>query len=183
MIIKVYRFLESGAIWLVSLDGSQPPRQYTAMEEFPAAYLSWSPDGKQLAFVSNVGKQIVTGGQESLWLLDVETGETRQLTENMSTDGIPQWSPDGEGILISATNSLEGAEHFYDIWIVSRDGKEIRRLTADPVNDLAPVWDGSQVLYVSDYADLRALDLNTGKVSTLLSGADPKSSKNILYAK
>jgi Tol biopolymer transport system component len=180
---KAYNTLDSGAIWVVSLDGSQPPRQYTDMEKFPAASLSWSPDGKQLAFVSDVGKWITPGRQDNLWLLDVETGETRQLTENMSTVGVPQWSADGEWILISATNSLEGAEHFYDIWIVSPDGKEIRRLTADPVNDSVPVWDGPQVVYVSGYADLRAINLNTGKVSTLLSGADLMSPKNILYVK
>ena len=78
---------------------------------------------------------------------------------------------------------MEGADHVYDKWIVAPDGKEIRRLTADPATDLAPVWDGAQVLYVSDFADLRALDLNPGKVSTLLSGADLKGPSNILYVK
>jgi Tol biopolymer transport system component len=180
---KAYNTLNSGAIWVVSPDGSQPPRQYTDMEEFPAAFFSWSPDSKQLTFVSEVGKRITPGGQGNLWLLDVETGETRQLTENMTINETPQWAPDGIWILVSATNALEGPNPTSDLWIVSRDGKEIRRLTADSVSDLAPIWDGSQVVYVADYADLRTLDLNTGKVSTLLSGADLMSPKNILYVK
>ena len=47
---------------------------------------SWAPDARHLVFVSN------RGGTRQLWVIDVESGRTRQLTRGPSAR-LPAWSP------------------------------------------------------------------------------------------
>ncbi|MEJ2503575.1 MAG: peptidase S9, partial [Gemmatimonadota bacterium] len=50
---------------------------------------AWSPDGRTIAVSGNAG------GVSDLYLVDVETGETTQLTDDRYADLQPAWSPDG----------------------------------------------------------------------------------------
>ncbi len=53
----------------------------------------WSPDGKQLAFVSD------RGGVANVWLLPLEGGEPHAVTQlRGGAVGAPQWSPDGRDV-------------------------------------------------------------------------------------
>ena len=47
---------------------------------------SWAPDGRHLTFVSN------RTGAKQLWVVDIETGRSRQLTRGASVR-LPAWSP------------------------------------------------------------------------------------------
>ena len=47
---------------------------------------SWAPDGRHLTFVSNRTRRA------QLWVLDIETGRTRQLTRGAAVR-LPAWSP------------------------------------------------------------------------------------------
>ncbi len=47
---------------------------------------AWSPDGRQIAFVSDRD-----GGDEEIYLLDVDGGLTR-LTDSPTVDRYPTWS-------------------------------------------------------------------------------------------
>ena len=49
-----------------------------------------APDGKTLALAS----------QGWLWLLDLDSGVARQLTDTAAIDGRPRWSPDGTKLAI-----------------------------------------------------------------------------------
>ena len=57
---------------------------------------AWSPDGKQLAFVSNRDEE---GAQ--VWVLPMDGGEARQVTHGKGGAGTPVWSPDGTRIAFS----------------------------------------------------------------------------------
>src|ERR1700716_3239806 len=57
----------------------------------------WSPDGKRLAFLSRVGP----AGQ--LFVFDLATGETRQLSSVLEGAASPLWSPDGTQIAFVGT--------------------------------------------------------------------------------
>ena len=48
---------------------------------------SWAPDGRHLTFTSN------RGGGRQLWVLDVATGRSRQLTRGAGEARNPAWSP------------------------------------------------------------------------------------------
>jgi Tol biopolymer transport system component len=79
----------------------------------------WSPQGDRIAFV---GSGDATDRDENLlelYVMDVETGETRQLTENTSRDADPTWSPDGKRIAFVradywATDDVETSHRVVD---------------------------------------------------------------------
>jgi dipeptidyl aminopeptidase/acylaminoacyl peptidase len=58
---------------------------------------AWSPDGKTIAFVSNIS------GRNNLWLVAAEGGWPTQLTISDQRQSQPAWSPDGKWIPISPT--------------------------------------------------------------------------------
>ncbi|MGZ6036565.1 MAG: alpha/beta fold hydrolase [Myxococcaceae bacterium] len=65
----------------------------TALDE---TGIAWSPDGKQLAFLSNAaGKE-----QPQLFVADVSTGSVRKLTSFQGSLSSPRWSPDGKTLAV-----------------------------------------------------------------------------------
>lgn len=82
-------------LWLINGDGSGTPRQLTTREN--SSQPSWSPDGKQIAFVRAIE------GKPQIFLLSLEGGESRQLTRFKYGASNPKWSPDGKQLLFSAS--------------------------------------------------------------------------------
>jgi Tol biopolymer transport system component len=63
----------------------------------------FSPDGKRIVFVSD------RSGGDNVWLLDVATGDTTQLTRGNDNYYIsPEWSPDGKYIVVSRASGTFG---------------------------------------------------------------------------
>jgi dipeptidyl aminopeptidase/acylaminoacyl peptidase len=88
-------------IWVVPVAGGTP-RQLTsgsASSSSPA----WSPDGRQLAFLSSRG-----GDGSQVWLLPVDGGEARQLTRLEGGAAGPVWSRDGRSLLVTSQVWPEG---------------------------------------------------------------------------
>lgn len=70
------------------------------------AYASaWSPDGTQLAFVSD------QGGTKGLFLLDLEQGSVELLLDDAADEENPAWSPDGEWLAF--TSDVSGESNLY----------------------------------------------------------------------
>ena len=77
-------------VWIVPADGSAPPRPLTRHEKTDNAP-RFSPDGKMLAFVST------RSGAPQVYLLDLEGGEPRKLTDLSAGAQDPLvFSPDGK---------------------------------------------------------------------------------------
>ncbi|GAB4457180.1 MAG: hypothetical protein Kow0031_38150 [Anaerolineae bacterium] len=74
-------------VWLMRPDGSQA-RYLTNDTNLHHGLPRWSPDGQWLVFQRFPLKEI--DGANSLWLLNVESGETRPLVENGNR---PTWLP------------------------------------------------------------------------------------------
>lgn len=78
-------------LWLAAADGSTPPRQIT-FGDHTDTYARWSPDGRTIAFLSNRKDE----KQMQLYLLPVDGGEARPLTNMQGSFSGFAWSPDGK---------------------------------------------------------------------------------------
>src|SRR5580698_6420478 len=102
---------------------------------------SWSPDGKQLAFVANIS------GRNNLWLVGSEGGWPTQLTVSDQRQTSPTWSPDGKWI--AYISDYDGDEQ-WDIFLVSpKTGKVVNLTQTREIAELNPTWspDGRYLAY------------------------------------
>ena len=91
----------------------------------------WSPDGRYIAY------RAIREGVHDIWTVDLETGERTNLTDDPDLDIEPAWSPDGKWIVFG---SLRPNQPFFDLFIMRRDGSDVRRLTDDPAKEAYPAW-------------------------------------------
>ena len=88
---------------------------------------TWSPTGREIAFVSE------RAGGAHVFVMDAEGANVRRLTQaGFNTQ--PRWSPKGDTIVFT---SRQGN---FDLWAVSPDGSNLRRLTAGPGNNEGASW-------------------------------------------
>ena len=81
---------------LISIEGDEPTHIYTG--DYGVAYFVLSPDGKRVAFITNYTGEGCDYHRFDLWLLDMETGETKKLVERPGSKIQPCWSPNGQWI-------------------------------------------------------------------------------------
>lgn len=102
---------------------------------------AWSPDGRELAYVSFESQKAV------VWAQEVLTGKRRPVANFRGSNSAPAWSPDGQ--TIAATLSRDSGSQLY---LMNRDGSNVRRLTTSSAIDTEPVFapDGRTIYFVSD---------------------------------
>src|SRR5579864_5423317 len=102
---------------------------------------TWSPDGKSIAFISNMS------GRHNLWLVPAEGGWPVQLTVSDQRQAAPAWSPDGKWIAYQS--DYDGDEQ-WDIFLVSpKTGKVVNLTQTREIAELNPTWspDGRYLAY------------------------------------
>jgi dipeptidyl aminopeptidase/acylaminoacyl peptidase len=94
------------ALWMTPATGG-PARQLTSGPHDSTA--RWSPNGKLLAFLRATEKD---GKPEppQIYLLSMEGGEARALTEIPKGAGDPVWSPDGRSLAFSSPTLAKDSE-------------------------------------------------------------------------
>jgi TolB protein len=117
---------ESTAIGVIRPDGSG--RRLIGQGYAPA----WAPDSRRLAFVDLSRTQ-----DGSLALVNVDGTGVTTLNGRPSLPEAPSWSPDGSRL---ASASCPPQIYDCEIWSVPADNSPSRTLTANRVDDIAPVW-------------------------------------------
>jgi dipeptidyl aminopeptidase/acylaminoacyl peptidase len=90
-------------IWLVEAAGGKPRRLTSGTWSLatspppgpPPSPLSWSPDGKSIAFVRQARPHFGDSDETVIQILDVESGAVRSLTHRSKFESFPAFSPDG----------------------------------------------------------------------------------------
>ena len=128
-------------LWLMDVSGgdvTQLTDDETRGDIFPA----WSPDGDALAFACGP-----SADEYDLCLIDVDSHEVRTLYKSKgSIEWEPAWSPDGKTIAFVSDRDGD-----YDIYTISADGHDLRRITDNPGRDADPAWspDGKLIAFDS----------------------------------
>jgi dipeptidyl aminopeptidase/acylaminoacyl peptidase len=88
------------SLWLVPADGSAAPRVLTSGTRDSSP--RWSPGGKAIVFVRSTEKDGKPQPPQ-IFLLGLDGGEARAVTDLVRGAGAPEWSPDGKRIAFSST--------------------------------------------------------------------------------
>ena len=121
---------------------------------FDAASPAWSPNGKQLAFVSNRSTDPDKNENTDIWLMDASRGSAlKQLTNWPGADRNPQWSPDGKMIAYSSSSSNLAFTMYgqNNLSIIPAAGGTAQSLAASldrPVSDIHWTKDGQHLHFL-----------------------------------
>ena len=92
-----------------------------------------SPDGKKLAFNHQPNPLINSSAKSDISVLDLESGQSRILVNNPSSDRLEDWSPDSKQLLF--TSHLEDSvSNFYSnskIFVIDIESKNSRQIASN----------------------------------------------------
>lgn len=175
-----------GDIYTMPIAGGTPKRiaEGLAYEHQPR----FSPDGKRIAFTSD------RGGGDNIWIMNVDGSDKRQLTkEDFRLLNQASWSPDGRFIVAKKHFTTGRSLGTGEVWLyhvsggggvqlVKRASEQLQKELGEPI--YAP--DGKGVYYTrnvtpgpifeyaqnsrTDLFDIERYDIDTGEVSTVVSG-------------
>jgi len=137
---------------------------------------AWSPDGKTVAFISNIS------GRNNLWLVSAEGGWPVQLTISDQRQAAPAWSPDSKWIAYQS--DYDGDEQ-WDIFLVSpKTGQVVNLTKTREIAEESPAWspDGRYLAYMvkpktSSVFEIDVYDMVMRQVKHLTTGT-PKDKLN-----
>lgn len=103
--------------------------------------ISWNPQGTKLAISAKAG------GEDAVFIVDVESGDYDKLTWGLKSITSVQWSPDGSELAFIATTREQS-----DIYVYKLASKELINITNDIFSDEHPVWapDSKSIYFISD---------------------------------
>lgn len=146
-LFKVAYATNEGQIWVVEI-GKKP--QIISYLPKNSTHPAWSPDGRNMAFVSYSFKD----GRENsdIWIAKTKEGKARKLVEEEGIHRNPAWSPDGSTIAYTFAYWGNRGKPTEDLWIISADGTNPRRLVANNGSNIQPDWssDGQRIAFASN---------------------------------
>jgi TolB protein len=147
----------STRIAYVAVEGSPPAQRYrlvvsdadgfnphtVAESAEPMMSPAWSPDGRQLAYVSFEGKA------SAIYVQQLASGKRSRVSARTGINGAPAWSPDGRKLALTLSRSGN-----LDVYTLELATQTLTRLTSDEAIDTEPEWsrDGASIFYTSDRA-------------------------------
>ncbi|PCH60635.1 MAG: Tol-Pal system beta propeller repeat protein TolB [Gammaproteobacteria bacterium] len=120
-------------------DGFNPQSLLNSPE--PILSPSWSPDGRQVAYVSYEERR------PRIYVQEISSGKREAIASFSGLNSAPVWSPDGKSMALVL--SKDGSPDIYVMDVASRD---LRRLTTSAAIETEPSWspDGKTIAFTSD---------------------------------
>jgi dipeptidyl aminopeptidase/acylaminoacyl peptidase len=133
---------------------------------------SWSPDGKQVVFTTNIT------GRPNLWKVGADGGWPIQLTQTDERQYNPVWSPDGKWIVYQQDTA---GNELWDLFAMPSGGGPAVNLTNTPnIREQTPRWSPDGRTIALDYKpkdgtryDIALLQWDTSAVRQLTHESSP----------
>lgn len=132
---------------------------------------TFSPDGRYIAFAAN------EGGTNDIYVIDLDTLEIQNLTDDPAFDSSPEFSPDGKSLVYSSV-----IDRHMQLFRLDLDDPTRRfQITNDESNNKEASYspDGTRVYFASDrnggIDNIYSIELDTGRTrqyTNTLTGAD-----------
>lgn len=153
-------FAARGWLWTMDVATRQARRLTNGarIDSRPA----WSPDGTQIAFVRDSGRD--TG----IFIVEVASGKARTLVDTPALDLDPVFAPDGKSVFYSSAEAGD-----FDLWKIELEGGAKTRLTQTVGQELnpQPINGGTALAYVDRskfFSDaISTVSLSDGKHRTI----------------
>ncbi len=163
-----YSDLRRTYVWVISADGGKP--RQISFGDYDYHSISWSPDGKRIACVSNRTGKDDYNANNDICLLSVDGSDMIQLTHTVGPEYTPVYSPDGKKIAylgrIRDHRSKESDAELRKVYVIPSDGGAPVNLTA-PLDrwSQSPTWsyDSKEVYFTAQ---------NSGRVCLYRAPAD-----------
>lgn len=127
-------------IYISDYDGANDRRVTVnrALNIFPV----WSADGRALAYTS-----YRQNNSPDIFISNIYQGTLENPLKGEGQNWLAAWSPDGTRLVF--TSNRDGNPELY---LMSRDGSGLRRLTSHPSVDTTPTWSpaGNEIAFTSD---------------------------------
>ena len=193
----------SNAKFLSPIQGTNNPLPSTGKS------ITWSPDGKRIAFVNAVPgpeTQDATGDpvvitrylykpddsegftrfndnrRLHIFVVDVASGQVRQLTTGDHYEHSIDWSPNGEEIVFISNREPNEDQFFnYDIFTLKVSDGSMRRLTSTESAEYRPRWspDGKTIVYQATKRGLTDLETTMEDTHIWLINSDGSDRREI----
>ncbi|WP_457390485.1 S41 family peptidase [Roseateles sp. P5_E1] len=143
-------------VYVIGLDGSAPKR----LTWHPTADVvsGWSPDGKRVLFASP--REVLNNRSNQLYEVSVEGGYEKQVMKAVAFEGA--WSADGKQLAYRPYNAAYAGMSGWrqsrggstpPVWVMDVASQKWQQIPHVNATDSAPVWAGSEVVFISDRAD------------------------------
>ena len=117
---------------------------------------TWSPDGRHLAY--DLANPAIGASRDAfpadaeVYVMNLDTGTRRQLTDNEVADVQPDWSPNGGQITFARTVEGSGYPPRVQLMLIGADGHTEQVLFECPTTCLDPRWspDGELIAFGMD---------------------------------
>ena len=98
---------------------------------------SWSPDGKQIAYMS-----FGENHNANIFVMNADGSSRQNISHGSSHDSEPAWSPDGQWIAFTRTTKNSTNKEAMDIWIMKNDGTQQHPVTFNKngFTSYSPSW-------------------------------------------
>jgi dipeptidyl aminopeptidase/acylaminoacyl peptidase len=154
---------DSSQIYLMPADGGEAVKLTEGKNAVRS--FEWSPDGKQIAFLAPDPKSEAEEKKEKdkddarvvdrddkqarLWLIDVEPKKVRQVTPGPWRISEAQWTPQGDRIIISATDHPESDQDINRIYAVAVADGAMKEIASPrgPFGSIRVSPDGKSLTY------------------------------------
>lgn len=159
VLVKREKGQATHSLEIADMDGQNPHALVTSSA--PIMSPAWSPDGRQIAYVSFEKKRA------QVFLISVETGKRRLVTDFPGINGAPAWSPDGKTLAVVL--SKNGSPKIYS---VNLESGAMKQLTYGAAIDTEPRFaaDGRSLVFTSGRGgapQVYRLNLEDGVVSRM----------------
>jgi dipeptidyl aminopeptidase/acylaminoacyl peptidase len=156
-------------IYTISLAGGEAKRLTETKQEI--ASFAWSSNGKQIFYLAPEPKTDLEDKKEKdkddarvvdrddrltrLWVLEVESGKSRQLTSGRWRIDEAEWLPDGNGVIVSATDHPESDQETNRIYSLNLAEGKMTEIAAPrgPFGRLRVSPDGKSLAYLAAKVD------------------------------
>src|SRR5690242_1131693 len=139
-----------------------------------------SPDGRTIAYAVTDTDKAANRRTTQIYLVSVDGGEPRQLTNEKASSSAPRWSPDGRRLAFVSARDGEA-----QIWTLDVDSNEARKVTRVAGGASDPVWspDGRWIAFTSEvYPDCASDDCNRRRAeAAAASKVKAKVAERLLY--